>query len=639
MNRYGIRILIWGACLWSGLPGGLAQQAYEQHLVGWWSFDDDRDTLVKDHSGNEHHGTSYQLTYHDAPEGRFARFDSPSDRVIIPARGKLPPEGISSLTRGSISVWFRYRDPGDGNILPVFYFGEKDTGTPHNSLIIEIGHGRKINNRRLYFTIVNQRFCFDSGRNLSENRWYHFVAVVSDSSNSGYLNGEPMTGRHYNLGSDSTYHDFFSDVPDKELMSFGYGRYGQEDPFFTFRGDIDEIRIYDRVLTGDEVSALYREEYERVNGPIPDHADIPYGPFKRNVLDIWLAESEDPAPLVVYIHGGGFVHNSKESARTGSNYANLQKCLAHGVSFAAINYRYSTTTRLDTILFDCARAIQFLRYRHKEWNIDPSRIAAYGGSAGGGASLWLAVHDDLCDPASNDPVLRQSSHLVAAGHLNSQASYDCEKWAGILQIPASWMEDMDFHDYLDFYRVNTHEEVYRPEIIALREELDMPAMMDAADAPLYLHNIKPDVEPLDRGQVIHHPRHARYLKARADSVNLEGILVTEEVPEQERMDMLDFFFGKFFAMPANSGAMEISDPHIRILPNPVVDEMTILTGTGIHKVVIHNLVGQAVYRSDQMLCRAGKKTASRHMDLSGLKEGIYLLTINDIWTTRFIKVR
>ena len=42
------------------------------------------------------------------------------------------------------------------------------------------------------------------------------------------------------------------------------------------------------------------------NRPAPDRADVPYGPHERNVLDFWAAESDGPAPLVVYIHGGGF---------------------------------------------------------------------------------------------------------------------------------------------------------------------------------------------------------------------------------------------------------------------------------------------------------------------------------------------
>ena len=38
------------------------------------------------------------------------------------------------------------------------------------------------------------------------------------------------------------------------------------------------------------------------------------------------------------------------------------------------------------------------------WNIDPTKIAATGGSAGACSSLWLAFHDDLCEPTSDDPV-------------------------------------------------------------------------------------------------------------------------------------------------------------------------------------------------------------------------------------------
>lgn len=38
----------------------------------------------------------------------------------------------------------------------------------------------------------------------------------------------------------------------------------------------------------------------------PTYKDVAYGPHERNVLDVWLAESATPTPLVVYIHGGGF---------------------------------------------------------------------------------------------------------------------------------------------------------------------------------------------------------------------------------------------------------------------------------------------------------------------------------------------
>ena len=44
--------------------------------------------------------------------------------------------------------------------------------------------------------------------------------------------------------------------------------------------------------------------------------------------------------------------------------------------------------------------MQYIRSRAKEWNIDPTRIASYGSSAGAGTSLWLAFHDDLADPGN-----------------------------------------------------------------------------------------------------------------------------------------------------------------------------------------------------------------------------------------------
>ena len=52
----------------------------------------------------------------------------------------------------------------------------------------------------------------------------------------------------------------------------------------------------------------------------------------------------------------------------------------------AINYRLSPEVHFPAHYMDCARAIQFARSHAKEWNIDPARVAATGGSAGAGSS-------------------------------------------------------------------------------------------------------------------------------------------------------------------------------------------------------------------------------------------------------------
>ena len=151
----------------------------------------------------------------------------------------------------------------------------------------------------------------------------------------------------------------------------------------------------------------------------PTHPDLKYGPYDRNVMDVWLAKSNKPMPVLVSIHGGGFRNGNKSVSGD-----LLRQCLESGISVAAITYRLSDEAIAPAQFLDSARAIQFIRHNAKEWNLDPTRIAATGGSAGAGISLWLGFHDDLADTDNNDPVLRQSTRLTCMAVYNGQTSYD-----------------------------------------------------------------------------------------------------------------------------------------------------------------------------------------------------------------------
>jgi acetyl esterase/lipase len=98
--------------------------------------------------------------------------------------------------------------------------------------------------------------------------------------------------------------------------------------------------------------------------------------------------------------------------------------LKEGISFASINYRLSDVGPYPIMMEDAARCLQTIRHRAAEWNLDPKAVASYGGSAGAGISLWLAFHDDLSKPDSEDPIARESTRLVAAGTTNGQSTYD-----------------------------------------------------------------------------------------------------------------------------------------------------------------------------------------------------------------------
>jgi acetyl esterase/lipase len=129
-------------------------------------------------------------------------------------------------------------------------------------------------------------------------------------------------------------------------------------------------------------------------GPAPTHTDVRYSKqYERSVLDFWKAESDRPAPLIVYFHGGGFRMGSKEAFRRSSLLADYYP---KGVAFASVNYPFLEHTRnsYSAILRHTEQAIRFLASKAKEWNIDPRRIAVSGSSAGALISEYLA-----CGPA------------------------------------------------------------------------------------------------------------------------------------------------------------------------------------------------------------------------------------------------
>ena len=151
--------------------------------------------------------------------------------------------------------------------------------------------------------------------------------------------------------------------------------------------------------------------------------NVPYGGHPRQVLDFYQARSDRPTPVVFYIHGGGW--------RRGDKRTNPKAFLKNGISVVAINYRFVQNGVEDKVvppvkapLHDAARALQFVRSKATEWNLDKIRIGATGSSAGACTSLWLAFHDDLADPDSKDSVARESTRLFCAAVNGAQVSLD-----------------------------------------------------------------------------------------------------------------------------------------------------------------------------------------------------------------------
>ena len=285
---------------------------------------------------------------------------------------------------------------------------------------------------------------------------------------------------------------------------------------------------------------------ESFRGTTATHIDYAYGDHARNKFDIWLANATEPTPLVAFIHGGGFVSGDKSSLY---DSLRIDTFLNRGVSVATINYRYQTNPNLNrpftpddvTVLdsiHDSMRAVQTIRHNAAAWNIDASQLAAYGGSAGAGTSLWLGFHDDLADPNSSDPIARQSTRLSAVGALNTQFTYDIRKWPAVLGIPQAWADTQLQH-------LTAAE-------LAILDELDFHDMITPDDPAVYGSNLHPNAgTPAlnDLGHIQHHPNHAQQLKIKMEDVGLDGSFTIPalniEPADGEYELLVDFLLSQF----------------------------------------------------------------------------------------------
>jgi acetyl esterase/lipase len=109
-----------------------------------------------------------------------------------------------------------------------------------------------------------------------------------------------------------------------------------------------------------------------------DISYVPDGDSSQR-LDLYLPErsSDKPLPLVVWIHGGGWLGSSKKE--------NPGAALTRSGEYAtgSIEYRFSDKAIFPAQIQDCQAAIRFLRANAKKYNIDPDHIGVWGASAGG----------------------------------------------------------------------------------------------------------------------------------------------------------------------------------------------------------------------------------------------------------------
>jgi acetyl esterase/lipase len=233
-----------------------------------------------------------------------------------------------------------------------------------------------------------------------------------------------------------------------------------------------------------------REEEERAVGSKedtgkrvpPTHVEIAYGPYPEQRLNLWVVPSERPTPVIVHIHGGGFIQGGKQDVIDSGLHERL---LAAGVSYASVQYRFqSKDFPLPEVLKGIARAVQFLRHGAEQWNLDPMRFAAYRSSAGAAASTYLGMRDDLAEPTHADPVLRQSSRLQAVWAISVAASMDVWEWPKYNpQFPERLIKP-----WIQRWGYDPETDPNDPDVLKWRQEVRFSSHASADDCSMVIVN-------------------------------------------------------------------------------------------------------------------------------------------------------
>jgi len=227
-------------------------------LVGWWRFDEGTGTVAEDSSGYGNHGTVYGATGVDGKYGKALSFDGIDDYI-----GSIGSASFwQSLGNKTIIAW----------IYPSSFGGQQQIlGNRKDSNSPPIGFGFGLTN--VYGKLMTWTYPWTDVRSslgVTLNVW-NFVAMTHNGTTvTFHLNdqSETKTGQQPSLGGGA--------------LAVGQG--GEAYPSERFSGIIDEVRVYNRTLSADEIGTLFQRGPDFSSRLL---AKVPKGTIEFFVTLLW----------------------------------------------------------------------------------------------------------------------------------------------------------------------------------------------------------------------------------------------------------------------------------------------------------------------------------------------------------------
>jgi len=154
---------------------------------------------------------------------------------------------------------------------------------------------------------------------------------------------------------------------------------------------------------------------------------VPYGPAKRNRLDIWRTSTTPPnAPIVLYVHGGAWFFGDK----TEQGRPLLHEMVARGWVVLAMNYRLAPKYPMPAHIEDVTRALGWAKQNATSFGGDAGNVVIIGASAGGHLAALAALTAD-------DPTWRPKEFTS----VHDWSVRGCVSYYGVLEMtgdPVAW---------------------------------------------------------------------------------------------------------------------------------------------------------------------------------------------------------
>ena len=382
-----------------------------------------------------------------------------------------------------------------------------------------------------------------------------------------------------------------------------------------------------------------------INSPNPVFVqDFNYDSIDLNkqVFHLFLPDTTGNFPLVIFIHGGGFISGTPDIVSTPVRRQDIKYFLENGIAFASVGYRLINNTGPDNegvikCLNDARRALQFIRYYSNDLHINPTTIALQGRSAGASSSYWLGTRPDMADPNATDPILQESTRVCAVDLYGPQSTLDVYKWETQVfnnfdgngtNYTLDSMENLmgfdrasNFHGGFD----SISQILVDPALIQYRQEVDQLFYLSNDDPPLFISSQSLAVHPSQ--DLFHHSFHGREIHNTALAVGVSE--VKADIPALSINTTNGESGVEFLLRHLNNCSLttsipdiKVSENYIDIFPNPVVNQFTIKGSLQLSQVEILDATGQIQQTVNNI-------ENSFTVDISELPSGLYFIRGKD----------